>query len=294
MGALSRLILKLGDLLVSEYKLQKGVKGEIMFLQPELQSMKAALEEMTKAPSDQLDVHDRIWASDVRELSYDMEDSIDTFTVRCTGGGGSSSEPEPSPPVPGPLGMKAFVARSVDLLTRFNVRRRIAADVRDIKRRVVAVSERRERYRIDGVGARRACSVDPRMLAHYTKVTELVGVEDTRDELMKILTDVDGVSKQKGKIVSIVGFGGLGKTTLAKIVYEKLRERFDCWAFVSVSQTPDMKKLFKGMIYELAGKNINEETLDERQLIGELRSFLQTRRYELGITARPLFIDLFI
>ncbi|KAJ1276119.1 hypothetical protein BS78_05G189900 [Paspalum vaginatum] len=272
-GAVSRLILKLGDLLISEYKLQKGVKDEIMFLRPELQSMEGALEEIAKVPSDQLDAQDKIWASEVRELSYDIEDSIDTFVVRC---GGSGPEPAPARL----LGMKDFVVRSLDLLTRFNVRRRVAADVRDIKRRVVEVCERRERYKIDGGVAAKPASVDPRLLAHYTKATELVGIDDRRDELIKILTDWDGVSKQqRGKTVSIVGFGGLGKTTLANLVYEKLREQFDCWAFVSVSQTPNMRKLLGGMLYKLGGKNINEEALDEMQLIDEVRKFLQTKRY---------------
>ncbi|XP_062197033.1 disease resistance protein RGA5-like isoform X2 [Phragmites australis] len=267
MGALSRLILKLGDLLVGEYKLQKGVKGEIMFLQPELESMQGALEDISGVPSDQLDSQDKIWASDVRELSYDMEDSIDMFMVRCNGG----------EPAAGPHGMRVFMERSLDLLTRFKIRRQIATDIRDIKRRVIEVRERRERYKIDGVVAKHAV-VDPRLLAHYTKVAELVGIDDTRDELIKILIEGNQVSKQQGKIISIVGFGGLGKTTLANAVYEKLRGQFDCWAFVSVSQTPDMRKLFKGMLYEL-GKSINEETLDERQLIDEIRKFLQTKRY---------------
>jgi len=61
-------------------------------------------------------------------------------------------------------------------------------------------------------------------------------------------------------------------------VYEKLKEKFDCWAFVSVSQTPDMRKFFKGLLYEL-GKNVNDETLDERQLIDQVRKFLQMKRY---------------
>ena len=76
MELLSRLILKVGDLLVGEYKLQRGVKGEIMFLQPELESMQAALEEIATAPPDQLDKQDKIWASEVRELCYDIEDKF--------------------------------------------------------------------------------------------------------------------------------------------------------------------------------------------------------------------------
>lgn len=78
--------------------------------------------------------------------------------------------------------------------------------------------------------------------------------------------------------------GGLGKTTLANVVYEKIRSLFDCCAFVSVSQTPDLKKLFMDIIYQLDKekyKDLNEKPLDldEVQLINELREFLQQKRY---------------
>ncbi|CAD6256065.1 unnamed protein product [Miscanthus lutarioriparius] len=265
-GVLTGLVFKLGKLLVGEYNLQKGVKGEIMFLQPELQSMQAALKEISRSPSDQLDRQDRIWASEVRELSYDIEDSIDTFMVRCEGG-----------QLAAPDGMRGFIDRSLDLLTRFRVRRQVAMDIRGIKRRVIEVRERREVYKIDGAGAR-PDAVDPRLLAHYRKVTELVGIDDARDDLIKVLTDGSEAFKQHGRVISIVGCGGLGKTTLANVVYLKIRAQFDCWAFVSVSQTPDMRRLFRGILSGL-GKYINEETLDVKHFIDAIRKFLQAKRY---------------
>ncbi|RLM69452.1 putative disease resistance RPP13-like protein 3 isoform X2 [Panicum miliaceum] len=39
-----------------------------------------------------------------------------------------------------------------------------------------------------------------------------------------------------------------------------------------------MRIFFKGLLYEL-GKNVNDETLDERQLIDQVRKFLQMKRY---------------
>ena len=78
-GALPSLIPKLADLIAGEYNLQKGLKGEIKFLQEELECMKGALEDISRTPADQLPNNDKIWSRNVRELSYDIEDSIDTF-----------------------------------------------------------------------------------------------------------------------------------------------------------------------------------------------------------------------
>jgi ABC-type nitrate/sulfonate/bicarbonate transport system ATPase subunit len=105
-------------------------------------------------------------------------------------------------------------------------------------------------------------------------MTKLVGTDEARDEIIKILMKGNGLSKQQEKIVSIVGFGGLGKTTLANAVYEKLRPQFDCSAFLSVSQTPDMDRLFKDMFYQLA-----KYSTASINVIDELREFLQEKRY---------------
>ncbi|CAL4986439.1 unnamed protein product [Urochloa decumbens] len=254
-GALPSLIPKLADLLKGEYNLQKGVKGEIMFLQAELEAMKTALE---KLYSDRIDdKQDKIWARDVRELSYDIEDSIDTFMIR----GDGRSEPH---------GFKKFIDRSLGLLTRARIRHRIATDIRDIKNRVIEVHERRERYKISSVADAQPVKVtsDPRLFSQYTKETELVGIKETRDEIIKIL-----MGRNDNKIVSIVGFGGLGKTTLAKAVYDKIRAQFDCSAFVSVSQNPHEDKLFQDMFYQLAKKN-NARV----NVIDEIKEFLQSKK----------------
>ncbi|XP_012703795.1 putative disease resistance RPP13-like protein 3 isoform X2 [Setaria italica] len=267
-GALPSVITKLAHLAAGEYNLQKGLNGEIKFLQKELESMKGALEDISKNPPDQLPNGEKIWAGNVRELSYDIEDSIDMFMVQSKGRKLVNQH-----------GLKKAIGRSLDLLMQPKIRRKIATEIREIKSRVIEVHERRRNYKVKiGVDKPVTAASDPRLSTPYLEVKDLVGIDGARDEIIKIMTEREEVPMQQGKIVSIVGFGGLGKTTLAKAVYEKIRAGFDCSAFVSVSENPDSKKLLKGLLYDL-GKSINEETLDEMRLINILKEFLQDKRY---------------
>ncbi|CAN6381835.1 unnamed protein product [Urochloa humidicola] len=266
-GALPSLLPKLAELLAAEYNLQKEVKGGIIFLQAELESMQCALEKISKTPADRLDDQDKIWARNVREMSYDIEDTIDTYMVQCRG----RKPPEQH-------GFKEAIDRSLKWFRQPRIRRKIAKEIREIKSQVEEVAKRRDRYKISSDVAERI-TIDPRLFAQYENITELVGIYEARDELINniMIGENEGPLKQ-GKIASIVGFGGLGKTTLANAVYKKIRAQFDCCAFVSVSQTPDLKKLYKGLLYDL-GKSVIGEPLDERSIIEVLREFLQDKRY---------------
>ena len=138
-----------------------------------------------------------------------------------------------------------------------------------------------DRYKVDAIKPGKIL-VDPRITALYTKATDLVGIDEATEELITRLTKGDDMSAQQQRVVSIVGFGGLGKTTLAKAVYDQLRVQFDCTAFVSVSQNPDLNKLLKNMLYELDKQkhaNIHSTMLEEKHLIDLAREFLENKRY---------------
>nr|TKW01904.1 hypothetical protein SEVIR_8G208901v2 [Setaria viridis] len=266
-GAIPSLLHKLGELLVGEYNLQKEVKGGIIFLQAELESMQGALEKISRTPADKIDDQDKIWARKVREMSYDIEDNIDKFIMQCKGWKTTEQH-----------SFKEAIARTLKWFRQPKIRRKIATEIRGIKSCVIEVHERRSRYEVS-LGVDKPVTVDPRLFAQYTEVKELVGIGEARDELInKIFIEENEVPLKQGRIVSIVGFGGLGKTTLATAVYKKIRAQFDCYAFVSVSQTPDLKKLYNDLLYDL-GKSINDEALGERRLIEVLREFLADKRY---------------
>ncbi|XP_047078752.1 disease resistance protein RGA5-like [Lolium rigidum] len=276
LGAMGSLLPKLGELLKEEYKMQTGVKRDVQAFSAELVSMRAALRRVAEVPRDQLDEEVRIWAGDVRELSYDTEDVVDSLLVRVKG---SETDADMD-------GFKELVSKMKGLFKKGKARRQIATAIKDIKEQVQDVAARHERYKADGVfanlaAATRITAVDPLLVALHEDKQRIVGIETARDKLIEKLCLTDDASKQP-KILSIVGFGGLGKTTLAKAIYDEVRSGFDCTAFVSVSRSPDIKKVLKEILFEVDRKrymSLRGATLNEKQLIEQLQESLGTKRY---------------
>jgi ATPase subunit of ABC transporter with duplicated ATPase domains len=244
----------------------------IRSLEKEMKSMHAALRVVGEVPRDQLDELVKHWAGEVRELSFDMEDVIDKFLVRVDDGSEPTSTKSNK--------LKRLTEKMAGLFTRGKSRHEIADAIKKINKQVQEVASRRGRYTVDNTVTKRASSIDPRLGALYTEMTELVGIAGERDqELIKLLSGGDDETKNKLKIVSVVGFGGLGKTTLVKTVYDKIKGDFNCTAFVPVGRGADAKKVFMDILHGIGMYQSHFTELDERQLIDELRKTLEYKRY---------------
>lgn len=201
-----------------------------------------------------------------------MEDIVDAFMVRV-GDGGEPANPKNR--------VKNILKKVKRLFKNGKDLRSISGALEEVVGQAKQLGEQRQRYELvhdTGVGS----SIDPRVMALYKDVTELVGIEDTRDELINMLIGGDDWLNHPLKTISIVGFAGLGKTTLAKAAYDKINVKFDCGAFVSVSQNPNFNKVFKNILYELDKHkyaHIRNEEWEERHLIDELMDFLNGKRY---------------
>lgn len=272
-------ICKLAELLVGEYNLEKRVKKGVKSLLTELEMMHAVLRKVGEVPSDQLEEPVRIWAGKVRDLSCDMEDAVDDFLVRVDEG--SSSKPTNIR-----NRVKKFLKKTTKLFGKGKALHQIRDAIEEAQDLAKELADLRKRYELDMRSTNNGATIDPRVLALHNDVGELVGVDRTRDELIKTLNSEGGSSKEQLKTISIVGVGGLGKTTLTKAVYEKIKAQFNCAAFVSVGQKPDIPKVFKDLLYELHEqkfKDIHNTTRCEKLLIKQISEFLVDKRYLIVI-----------
>jgi len=262
-GALGSLLPKLSKfLLMDEYNFPKSVRRNVRILVRELKSIDAALHKVAQVPRDQLDPHAKIWAAEIRELSYDMEDAVDDIMVRS----------EPS------------FGKMTDSFRKLKVKRQLGSLIIDMMTKMEEIAARRDRYRIDGLVANPYVryKVDNVVATPPPTVTDLIGIEGPRDELIQMLAEGGGILKNQMKILSIVGSGGLGKTALASMVYQELQVQFHCLAFVSIGLKPDMKKIFMEMAHLLAMENY-VDIPEEEKLMDKIRDYLQNKRFLIVI-----------
>ncbi|KAM7490597.1 hypothetical protein LguiA_033518 [Lonicera macranthoides] len=158
--------------------------------------------------------------------------------------------------------------------------RNVAKDIQRIKREIETIYSGRERYRIEDKGASNDSLEKRRALNRYrSKVEEIevVGFVNDFKTVMDILSKTDLCLD----VISIVGMGGIGKTTLAKKIYNSklVKERFDCCAWVNVSQEFETKELLLNILRNIAESTEGMYNMNEDELAEETRKLLQGMRY---------------
>ena len=150
---------------------------------------------------------------------------------------------------------KELFRKTIRNLKTLGSRRGIANKIDNLKVRSEKVKELKSSYKLDDAtcSASQHSAVDPRLSALFVEAAHLVGIDSPRDDLVNWMVEEENSSAKhhNHRVLSIVGFGGLGKTTLAKEVCHKIQGHFHCHAFVSVSQKPNVKKIMKDVFSQV-------------------------------------------
>jgi len=102
----------------------------------------------------------------------------------------------------------------------------------------------------------------------------ILGRDDDKEKIVSLLLSDDATGNENLCVIPIVGMGGIGKTTLAQLVYndERVKKHFELKAWVCVSDEFDVFRVTKTILEELGSatiadsKNLNllQLTLNEK------------------------------
>ncbi|RYR71464.1 hypothetical protein Ahy_A02g005727 [Arachis hypogaea] len=150
-------------------------------------------------------------------------------------------------------------------------------DIENIVRRLESVVARKNYLRL-----KESAKVDMSWRIPSTclvEPSEICGRKEDKEAILKLLLDDDDAADGDLSVIPIVGMGGIGKTTLAQLLYhdDKVKENFDLRGWVCVSEEFDIVKVTKTIIEVITSSSCNLTDLNLLQL--DLKEKLSRQKF---------------
>ena len=218
------------------------------------------------------------WVKNLRDLAYEVEDTIDAFTYyECKRQRVNN--------------FKRFFQRTLHFPVDLYVRHEVAVKLQDINKRMKSITERASLFGVQQLEVRDTSRYDPNWKNRlsesslFFKDDDLVGVKKAQHELLGRLMD----EEPRRTVISVVGMGGSGKTTLVANTFNKqsVKQHFDFCTWITVSRQYAIEELFRSMVKEVYEQRKEEvpmqvETMSYRVLVETLVQYSQKACVEVG------------
>ena len=267
-SAVSFFVEKLGNFILQEASIFGEVEGQIKLLRNELEWMRLFLRD-----ADSKRIYDeriKVWVNQIRNAIHDAEDVIDEFILNV-----DHRERRLNT-----LKFLKCLPTCVGFIDKFPFIHELDSRVKDINGMIGAIMANRSKYGLEVSSSSSATDRD-RVVVHNEKrppvveESDVVGIEDGIGELKQMLMN----EETRRSVVSIVGMGGLGKTTLAKNVYNQrdVQGHFDCKAWVYVSQEFKAREILLDIAHHVMPhkKTRKLKGMEEARLGEELCKYLK-------------------
>ncbi|KAJ1692799.1 hypothetical protein LUZ63_009497 [Rhynchospora breviuscula] len=203
------------------------------------------------------DLSVKLWLKELKGVAYDAEDVLDEYHYEIL-----RAQVEPTDAHQVPDGM--------------------LYQIKQIRSNFAEIEKDRLALRLSDEDGPRRCNSDLQIAptSHFVLESEIIGREMEKKQLIDLISS----ESDDGKIISvvtIVGTGGIGKTTLAQLLYndQRMQQNFDKFGWVCVSEDFNVQRLTREAVESITGKPyhvVNLSTLQAKisKEIGGQRVFL--------------------
>ncbi|XP_062082915.1 disease resistance protein RGA2-like [Humulus lupulus] len=268
-----RIISWLGSAAVREIGSLWGLEKELQGLEDTLSTIKAVL-----LDAEDQHVHNRQvkdWLERLEDTVFMADDVLDEF---------SSEVMRQQVKY---MGSKSKVAKKVSTFfstpNQIAFRLKMANKINSVRKILDKIAADRRDFHFQVMNNEKANVVVSRERDTHSFVIEenVVGRDGDRVEILKLLLDTKDEIEENVMVIPIVGIGGLGKTTLAQLVFndEKVHEHFDLKLWVCVANDFDVKLIVEKIIK--AATNTSPENLEMGQLQNILHKEINRKKYLL-------------
>ncbi|KAJ3703892.1 hypothetical protein LUZ61_007597 [Rhynchospora tenuis] len=200
------ILCKFADTVIQEALYLYGVQDKVARVQRELTWIQCFLKDADSKR--QKDERVKQWVNEVMEVSHCIEDILDKFLAEHGGGRQKGLHNK----------LQRIGKMPMELITKH----KLVAKIDKILQRISEISESTKRYGIEGLKGNTSDSsvkqtISPLVIPDIDE-TEVVGFQVDQKIIVDKLTDRN-ISRRS--VITLVGCGGSGKTTLAKEVYKR-------------------------------------------------------------------------
>jgi Leucine-rich repeat (LRR) protein len=194
----------------------------------------------------------KVWLRHLKDAAYDVDDLLDEFAIEAQWHQQRRDLKNR---------LRSFFSINHNPLV---FRRKMAHKLKNVRENLDAIANEKNKFNLTPrVGDIAADTYDGRLTSSLVNESEIYGRGKEKDELVNILlANADDLP-----IYAMWGMGGLGKTTLAQLVYneERVTQQFSLRIWVCVSTDFDVKRLTRAIIESIDGASCNLQELDPLQ-----------------------------
>ncbi|KAB2059996.1 hypothetical protein ES319_A11G346800v1 [Gossypium barbadense] len=266
----TELITKLSSHAFSQIGLRWNLKHDIDDLKRTVYTIKdVLLDAVEKSVTDELL---KFWVEEVIDALYDADDLLDDFSTEALrkdlmSGNKLTKE------------VRLFFSSSNQSAYSLKMGRKIKAT----KARLASIGSKPQMFSLvkrDYHVKTSFLTKKRQQMPHFVREYDIIGRDYDKVALLKLLLGFQ--SEENLYIIPIVGMGGIGKTTLARLLYndEMVRRHFELMMWVCVSDVFDVKAIVKAIIKCVTYKAL-DQNLEMDQLQKQLQDKIDGKKYLL-------------